>query len=333
MRSLNVLQWAGALVLAISLSPGRVVAQDTLSITGTFKMNELYGAVGDLAGVQPNAADRWWKLTLHGVSYSRHFSFWTDGMAGFWDVQSTRVHATSFTFEFFGSDAAILNEVVSSRLTRGSLADGAFLELSDAIDQWGGHLGYGFWSVGLYPSETATFVDFGISDDWVVPEFAYDELGYPLVQPQRLYGGNSTIRDYRPGNAGALLSYSDIVDIDSDQQPILPPPQVAIRDASTPEGNRGTTSLLIAVSLNSATNQVVTVSFQTADGTAVAGTDYVAASGTVTFQPGETSKTIAISIKGDRKREANETFTVHLSNAIGATISDGVGTATILNDD
>jgi endoglucanase len=53
----------------------------------------------------------------------------------------------------------------------------------------------------------------------------------------------------------------------------------------------------------------------------------------LTFQPGETSRTISVSIKGDRKREANETFSVQLSNAVGATIDDGVATVTILNDD
>jgi hypothetical protein len=53
----------------------------------------------------------------------------------------------------------------------------------------------------------------------------------------------------------------------------------------------------------------------------------------LTFQPAQTSRTISIAIKGDRKREANETFSVQLSNAVGATIADGVATVTILNDD
>ena len=53
----------------------------------------------------------------------------------------------------------------------------------------------------------------------------------------------------------------------------------------------------------------------------------------ITFQPGQTSRTISVSIKGDRKREADETFSVQLSNAVGATIDDGFATVTILNDD
>jgi chitinase len=77
----------------------------------------------------------------------------------------------------------------------------------------------------------------------------------------------------------------------------------------------------------------VTVNYATADGTAVAKSDYNSASGTLTFQPGQTSKTISVAIKGDRKREADETVLVQLSNAAGATIADGVATVTILNDD
>ena len=58
-----------------------------------------------------------------------------------------------------------------------------------------------------------------------------------------------------------------------------------------------------------------------------------ATSGTLTFQPGQISRTISVAIKGDRKREPNETFTLQLSNAVGATIADGSATVTILNDD
>jgi hypothetical protein len=334
MRSLNLLQWAGALALAFSLSPGSVVAQDTLSITGTFKMNGMTGTVGaDLASVQPNAADRWWKLTLNGVSYSHHYDFADDGHSGVseeWFI--TRVHATSFTVEFFGPGAAILNEVVSSQLTWGGQTDGAFLDLVNYSWYDAGSNPVGLCALRLLPTDPPTGVHFQLFAE-TVPEFPSDELGYPLVQPQRLTGANSSIDDFRPGNGGSLRSYDDVVDIGSDQQPI-PPLQIAVADASVSEGNRGTKTLLMTVRLNHASEQGVTVNYQTADGTAlVSNRDYVRTSGTLTFQPGETSKTISISITGDRKREPNETFTVQLSNAVGATISDGVGTATIVNDD
>jgi hypothetical protein len=91
--------------------------------------------------------------------------------------------------------------------------------------------------------------------------------------------------------------------------------------------------VVVAVTLSQSSSEWVSVNYATANGTAVAKSDYTATSGTLTFQPGETSRTISVSIKGDRKREANETFSVQLSNAVGATIEDGSATVTILNDD
>src|SRR5262249_41687553 len=80
-------------------------------------------------------------------------------------------------------------------------------------------------------------------------------------------------------------------------------------------------------------NMPVTVDWATADGSATAGSDYTAASGTLTFAPGETSKTFTVAVIGDTTDEPNETFLVNLSNAANATISDGQGVGTITADD
>jgi hypothetical protein len=77
----------------------------------------------------------------------------------------------------------------------------------------------------------------------------------------------------------------------------------------------------------------VTVNYATANGSATAGTDYVAAAGTVTFAAGEVSKTIGIGVVGDSAVESDETFTVTLSSPSGATLSRTVATGTIANDD
>src|SRR5262249_14556356 len=77
----------------------------------------------------------------------------------------------------------------------------------------------------------------------------------------------------------------------------------------------------------------VTVSWATADGTATAGSDYTAAGGTLTFGPGETTKTILVGVLGDTTDEPNEAFTVNLSNPANATITDGQGVGTITDDD
>jgi chitinase len=111
-------------------------------------------------------------------------------------------------------------------------------------------------------------------------------------------------------------------------------PRLSINNVSKKEGNGKSTNFVFTVSLSSAYDQSVTVSFSTAAGTATAGSDYETKSGTVTFAPGETVKTITVAVKGDKAREANETFFVNLSDASSTAfinVSKGVGT--ILNDD
>ena len=87
------------------------------------------------------------------------------------------------------------------------------------------------------------------------------------------------------------------------------------------------------MSLSAAYGQPVTVHYATADGTATAGSDYTAASGDVTFAPGETSKTITVAVLGDRLAEPTETFVVNLSGPTNAIIADGQGVGTILDDE
>jgi hypothetical protein len=109
---------------------------------------------------------------------------------------------------------------------------------------------------------------------------------------------------------------------------------VSISNASITEGDKGTRLMTFTVSLTSASDQALTVNYATQNGSASPGKDYSAKSGTITFAAGETSKTITVSIKGDRQREADENFFVVLSNAsVNAAILDGSGVGTILNDD
>ncbi len=111
-------------------------------------------------------------------------------------------------------------------------------------------------------------------------------------------------------------------------------PSLSVSDVSKKEGNSGTTSFSFVVTLSAPSNVPVTVQYETANGTAsTANNDYTAKSGTLTFQPGQTSKTVTVSVRGDRTREADETFFLNLLSSQGATIGDGQGLGTILNDD
>ncbi|RIJ46690.1 choice-of-anchor D domain-containing protein, partial [Maribellus luteus] len=102
------------------------------------------------------------------------------------------------------------------------------------------------------------------------------------------------------------------------------------------EGNSGSTTLAFTVFLSlPAPAGGATVDYATSDGTATAGTDYTSVSGTLSFAAGETSKTVDITVTGDNMLEADETFTLTLSNATGTdvVITDATGTGTITNDD
>jgi hypothetical protein len=109
---------------------------------------------------------------------------------------------------------------------------------------------------------------------------------------------------------------------------------LSIADASRLEGNNGTSTVLVTVTLSAASAGTVTVTYSTGGGSATAGTDYVSTSGTLTFSPGETSRTISVVIRGDRTRgEGNETFLITLTSPSGATLADGQAVVTILDDD
>ena len=118
--------------------------------------------------------------------------------------------------------------------------------------------------------------------------------------------------------------------ITNDDQAVVP--ALAISGVSAAE-SQGT--FLFTVSLSTAVTSTVSVKFATANGTAKAGRtgDFLSTSGTLTFAPGQTTKTVAVTVNNDRLVEASETFTVRLSSAVGATIATGTATGTILDDD
>jgi hypothetical protein len=115
------------------------------------------------------------------------------------------------------------------------------------------------------------------------------------------------------------------------QGPVLP--SVSVAGAAVDEGNSGSTNLSFPVTLSKPVTWAVSVNYATADGSAKAPTDYASSSGSVTFAPGETSKTIAVAVKGDTEIEPDETLTVNLSSPVNTTIATGSATGTIENED
>ncbi|HEX7330044.1 MAG TPA: Calx-beta domain-containing protein [Pyrinomonadaceae bacterium] len=133
------------------------------------------------------------------------------------------------------------------------------------------------------------------------------------------------------GMAFSLFNGRAVWDRAGKLAPVIP--TVSISDVSVNEGNSGTTSAVFNVTLSSASTQTVSVSYATADGTATNSSDYVAASGTLTFDPGQTSKQITIPVVGDTILEPNENFFLNLSSPVNATLADSQGVGTIVNDD
>ena len=112
------------------------------------------------------------------------------------------------------------------------------------------------------------------------------------------------------------------------------PPGLAIEDITIVEGNSGTRNANFVVRLSGPLSRPVYVQYATSNGTATsADADYIPLSGTLTFQPGETVKTLIVLIRSDAKVEPNETFSLSLSNASSVPIYKATATATIENDD
>ncbi|MGQ0622837.1 MAG: beta strand repeat-containing protein [Panacagrimonas sp.] len=110
-------------------------------------------------------------------------------------------------------------------------------------------------------------------------------------------------------------------------------PAISIRDVTLPEGDSGNTKFRFKLALSAAATGPVTVAFVTANGTAMAGSDYLPNSGTVTFPAGTLMQQIQVTVKGNTLREPGETFFVNLSSPRGATLANSRATGTINNDD
>ena len=133
-----------------------------------------------------------------------------------------------------------------------------------------------------------------------------------------------------PTNATIADAQGQATITNDDPQPTV---SVAVQTFRT-EGAQGTSgNASVEVRLSNPSFQTITVSFATASGSATAGTDYVTTSGDVTFNPGDTLKTIAAQVNGDNIDEINETFLVNLTSPVNATLGTAQGTVLIQDDD
>ena len=177
--------------------------------------------------------------------------------------------------------------------------------------------------VAVSPAQTATFnpgdpltqsVSITVNGDMITE---VDETFFVNLSN----GSNATIVDVQ--GVGTIQNDDDA-------------PSISVNDVAVTEGNAGTVLATFTVSLSSPSKDVITVKYQTANGSATAGSDYVAITPpqTLTFNPGDPlSQQVAVTVAGDVLNEANETFFLNLTNPVNAIILDDSGTGTINNDD
>jgi hypothetical protein len=197
---------------------------------------------------------------------------------------------------------------------------------------------YGYYGGGYDPTTTG-YADvllghgdgsFGLPTASVVDSFAGINISYFDGAAMADFNG-----DGRPDLA-RTNSYSDGVSVllNDGTWPGADAPSITVNDVTVTEGNSGTTAATFTVNLSAAYGQAVTIQYATADGSAtVAGGDYRAASGTLTFAPGQTSKTVTVLVNGDRTAEDGESFSLLLTKPTNANVADAKGVGNILDDE
>ena len=128
------------------------------------------------------------------------------------------------------------------------------------------------------------------------------------------------------GGIGKGSGHVTIIDDDA-------PLSLSVSDARVVEGNTGTITMEFAVRLSSPSTHPISVAYSTLDGTAKAQQDYDSTEGILVFQPGDVSKTVSVTVRGDSLNEGNEVFFLQLGDETGTTLSDSQAVGTIVNDD
>ncbi len=199
------------------------------------------------------------------------------------------------------------------------------------------------------PSDGSVTVDYTTSDGSAIAGSDYTAASGSLTfangetsqQVTIAVSGDTTEEDHETlmltltnASGAALHSTAAVatgVVVDDDKS--APASPLFVSGESVPEGNSGTSILNFTISLSTPSASAVTLDYATSDGTATAGTDYTATSGSLSFVAGETRKTIPVTISGDTAVEASETIIMTLSNVIGATLFTPTAIGTITDDD
>ena len=156
----------------------------------------------------------------------------------------------------------------------------------------------------------------------------------PVVGDTKVEGNETFFVNLSSPSNATIADSQGMATVNNDDTGVTPS-KIIINDVAKSEGNSGTTSFTFTISLDHSQTSNVTVKYATASGTASSSSDYTGISSTtLTFTPGQTSKTVTVKVKGDTTQESDELFFVNLSSAsANATIADSQGVGNIRNDD
>ena len=205
-----------------------------------------------------------------------------------------------------GTEGGTLAFVVSASATRGATMTVNY-KTSDGTAVSGEDYQAAQGTLTFAPGETSKTVSVSTLDD------AQDEPAEKFV-----------LTLSSPANATLAVASADGTILDND-----PAPQLSVADASGDEG--GALDFVVSTPTSSASE--ITVNYATANGTAVSGQDYQAAQGTLTFAPGEASRTVSVSTLDDAQDEPAEKFALTLSSPVNATLNVTSADGTILDTD
>lgn len=256
---------------------------------------------------------------------------------------------TSGWYHFWGYNYAWIGDSVVNMTSNVTLSAGARMQFNHLFNF---ACGYGGGVIEYSIDNGTSWIDAGnlitdghkykytLTEDYDNPlggrkAFTCNSLGYAASQLNlnSLAGKDIRFR-FRVGTADGVSALGWVIDdIRLYTCAVAPVGKLSIADVTKVEGSIGTTAFTFTVTLSAASTNTVVVDYATANGTAGAGTDFSATSGTLIFAPGQTSKTVTVNVIADTAFEANETFIVNLTAPSGATIADGQAIGTIQDDD
>ena len=183
-------------------------------------------------------------------------------------------------------------------------------------------------------TEAGVLADFALTEAtlfWATGDRANKSFTVPIVDDARDEPNETFEAWLSDPTGGAVIGspqWAMVTIVDND-----PPPAVRFSLAGT-AASEAVTASAVDVVLSAPSEKTVTVKYATANGTAVAGSDYVRTAGTLTFAPGETSKTIPVQIVNDTVGEQTQAFSIALSGPVNAVLGSPAKFAyTILDDD